>query len=783
MVKILILFFTTKIIADLYILYPIPTLEIEPSTSVVFDISPYLYNTAPDKTLIVKVKDNILTKITFKNGLFYITSGDKEGYDIPEIAIRNTLNEETTFSVLVKIKKERQQVFLYKPSTPVKKIYLAGEFNSWNPKATELTDTDGNGIYTVKLKLSPGRYQYKFVVDGKWLPDPNNPERAPDGFGGFNSVITIEEEKKGYFVGQQKDINLKLDTATFRARYYGDKKLKLIGAMINNSKVPISYKDEILDLQVRGIKRFGDFIKVRIYAIDENGNNIEYSFKEKVNPAYFDWRDAIIYFIMIDRFFNGDEKNDRKVEDAEVSPLANYMGGDIAGIIQKIKEGYFKRLGVNTLWISPFYDNPEVAHKDVMPPHHKFTGYHGYWPKDLYSVEENFGTEEELINFVKVAHKNNLKVMFDMVLNHVYDKNEIYIRYPSWFSSIDLGYGKKNIRLFDERPLDTWFDVFLPDINYDIPQAVDYMVEHCIHWIKKTNVDGFRLDAVKHIPDVLWKSLRKRIRTEIEIPTRKEFYLLGETISSRDKIMEWVNIDEITAQFDFPLFWIIRDVFAFEKIGFDKLHSETETSMRIYGDNPMCVFLGNHDFARFMAYADGDIKAGVDEKLLAWTNPPSVDNPDSYKKLKLAFVFLMSLNYPIMIYYGDEIGLTGAGDPDNRRMMTFEREWDNHQIETFKFVSNLIHIRRNSQVMKYGDWFKIHADDELYIYAKKYFQEEAIIIINRSHEKKNIEFKIPKELVSKKYDEKISKNKYRIKDNVFSTEINRKSALVFLNVL
>ncbi|MCS7227490.1 MAG: alpha-amylase family glycosyl hydrolase, partial [Endomicrobia bacterium] len=448
---------------------------------------------------------------------------------------------------------------------------------------------------------------------------------------------------------------------------------------------------------------------------------------------------------------NGNKTNDNPVNDPEVADIANYLGGDFAGIIKKIEEGYFQKLGVNTLWISPVVKNPDKAYRDALPPHRKFTGYHGYWPVSLTEVEPRFGTMQDLQRLVQVTHQHGLKVIFDMVLNHVHEENPLYKEKPYWFGQLLLPDGRKNIRLFDERPIDTWFDEFLPSFDYEKnPDAVDFMVDNCIWWIKQTNCDGFRLDAVKHIPHKFWYKLRLKLRQEVEFVNNKKFYLVGETISSREKIMEYINPYELDGQFDFPLYWAIRDVFGYNSAGFTKLEKERMRSEKIFGVSYaiMSVFLGNHDFARFISYADGDIKPTTNEKELAWTAPPKVENKDSYKKAQLAFVFVLTQSAIPLIYYGDEIGLAGAGDPDNRRMMKFENLTKDER-KLLEFVSHLLKLRKEHPALRYGIHHTIYVSDEIYVYIKKYFDDEVIVVLNKSKQKQKIEFEIPEWIVIK----------------------------------
>jgi len=662
-------------------------------------------------------------------------------------------------SLLVKVVKTPSLILRYKPDSPSAKVFAAGDFNSWSQTATPLEGPDSNGYYVSRpLKLqSGGEYKYKFVVDGKWIPDPANPETSPDGFGGNNSVIRVKGAGESHN-GRWFAVSFSSDGKIRIGYYYGESGAPLA---VNNGEPSLvivtpysvlSYKKgdysvstgksgdyaDYVDINIsEGVRRVDE---IRVNGKDSSGAVLkEFILKLPTENAADDsrWENRVIYFAFTDRFSDGDKHNDKPSGDPEVEPPADWAGGDFAGITARIREGYFDRLGVGALWISPHIKNPPDAYRDAMPPHKKFTGYHGYWPVSFEETDPHFGTLEELKTLVAEAHKHGIKVILDMVLNHAHNTNPLYKKvHPEWFSDILLPDGRKNIRLFDERPEDTWFDEFLPDFDYSRnPAAIEYMVSNCIYWIKETGCDGFRLDAVKHIPMEFWLALRKRIREEIEIPSGKKFYLVGESISSREKIMEYVGFDRLDGQFDFPLYWAVKDVFAWQTKGLDYLASEAEKSANLYRGSLPSPIIGNHDFARFVSFADGSIPPGSDEKARSWQNrPPAHADEVAHKKLRLAFAFLLTQSNCVpMIYYGDEIGMPGAGDPDNRRVMKF-KGLSGPERRTFEMVSRLAGLRRRSMAISSPtDERTLFAGKDIWAYVKNYFNKDyVLVVLNRS---------------------------------------------------
>ncbi|MDI6757837.1 MAG: alpha-amylase family glycosyl hydrolase, partial [Endomicrobiia bacterium] len=587
------------------------------------------------------------------------------------------------------------------------------------------------------------------VVDGQWLADTSNPAGVPDGFGGINSVVSVGASSKA---GRWHSVSMDSETALVAyipgeaATSFDPASLLLLSgekilARGGDYSVDESRGEIALKLSALGSGPGKVPADVTLCAIDKSGAPAPV-FVVKF-PSDGGWNGRLMYFAFTDRFHNGSAANDRPSLDPDVEPAADFRGGDFAGITEKIRDGYFERLGVGALWLSPHVRNPDGAFRDALPPHKKFTGYHGYWPVSFDETDPRFGTIEELRALVAEAHKRGIKVILDMVLNHIHDENPLYKKNPGWFSGVKLPGGRKNIRLFDERPLDTWFDDFLPDFAYEgNPAAVEYMVGNCVEWIKKTNCDGFRLDAVKHVPMVFWTELRRRIRREIEIPRGEMFYLVGETISSREKIMEYVGFDRLDGQFDFPLYWAIKDAFAWETKGLDHLDRERLKSESQYAGSIASPLLGNHDFARFAAFADGALPPGSDEKERSWKNRPEVKNRSTYQKLRMAFAFLLSEPGVPMIYYGDEIGLSGAGDPDNRRAMKFDK-LSRDERETLEYVSKLARFRRGSNALRFGERHTLLAWENILVYAKNYFGETTVVAINRSPRPVEVSVELP----------------------------------------
>ena len=167
-----------------------------------------------------------------------------------------------------------------------------------------------------------------------------------------------------------------------------------------------------------------------------------------------------------------------------------------------------------------------------------------------------------------------------------------------------------------------------------------------------------------------------------------------------------------------------------------------------------------------MAYADGDLEINDGRASeIAWANLPKVDNPSSYDKLKLQLAYILTIPGVPIIYYGDEIGMTGASDPDNRRMMRFDNNLNEFEKQTFKDVSKLIHIRNDHPSLRYGDFLTLQADKNIYAYVRSDMNERILVILNKSEKEKMIKLNVPAIYNLNTAIDLITDESFRINDN------------------
>jgi cyclomaltodextrinase len=683
----------------------------------------------------------------------------------------------------------QEHIFSYKSKNEIKTINVFGSFNSWNRNDLPLADLDGDGIYTITLSFEPGRYEYKFFVDGDEILDPLNPDKVSNPFGSFNSVLTIlprsTSQLELYFIQMKQsgtDISIEL---TYKLHNRGltitpDQVLALIGnEKILLQRIKVSNDQIIISLdksQLQGKQ----IIRVAIAENDAYSRFHSFYFADgkplDSREKSFNWHDAIVYSIMVDRFKDGDTSNTQPVDNPEVDPKANFYGGDLQGILDKLNEGYFDSLGINVLWLSPIVQNTFGAFREYPEPHRYFTGYHGYWPIESKIVDVRFGDLDLFKKLVRTAHQKNIKVLLDFVSNHVHKDHPYYRNHPEWFGTLDLPNGRKNIRLWDEYRLTTWFDTFLPSFDYTGSHAaLETMTDVGVWWLKETGMDGFRQDAVKHVPNKFWRTLTRKIKSKIGDRHNPGIFQIGETFGSYKLISSYVNNGQLDAQFNFNLYDVALQVFLNPEASFTLLDQEMSKTFDVYGmDHLMGNVMDSHDKVRYMAYADGDITLSTpNTSEVGWESPPQVDDTLSYRKVRLYQAYLLTIPGIPFIYYGDEIGMTGAADPDNRRPMRFEPNLNTYEREMFRKVSQLVKIRRTYSALRYGDFLPLLADDQTYAFLRSDPNGRILVVLNKSDKNVWVKIPLPEILGLRQASNVLTSEQVPIKGNILEDDISK----------
>ena len=459
-----------------------------------------------------------------------------------------------------------------------------------------------------------------------------------------------------------------------------------------------------------------------------------------VNLQRGDKHAQIMYSLMIDRFFDGNSNNTRKLNSPHVLPKVDYFGGDLEGILAKIKSGFFNNLGINTIWLSPITQNPNDAWGQFTDPYTKFSGYHGYWPIFVTKIDDRFGNEKILRELLSEAHSRDINVILDYVANHMHIDSPTLKEHPDWTTSPVTPDGRPNFELWDEFRLTTWFDKHIPSLDLEKKYVYEPMTDSALYWMTNFDFDGFRHDATKHIPEVFWRRLTKKIKESLP---GKNIYQIGETYGSPSLISSYVRNGMLDGQFDFNVY----DSFIWSIINKDgsfyNVDKTLQESLRTYGyHNLMGYITGNHDRPRFISLAGGAVSPDEDWKRAGWKREIGVGDSSSYRYLSILHAFILTIPGVPTVYYGDEYGDPGANDPDNRRWMRFNNynELESGVLENFIELSK---FRRSSMPLLYGDYIPLSTDDQTLVYMRVYMGKVVIIAINKSNLKRTLDINIP----------------------------------------
>jgi alpha-amylase len=463
-----------------------------------------------------------------------------------------------------------------------------------------------------------------------------------------------------------------------------------------------------------------------------------------------DWRDEVVYQLLVDRFANGDINNDyNAAKNDEV--LSRYLGGDYQGVIERAD--YLSELGVTALWVSPIVANVE---EDA-----GVASYHGYWTQDFKGVNPHFGDLAKFREMVQILHERDIKVILDIVVNHigqlfyydinrngqpdttVYGSGSQFGEDPFWEDPLEV-VTEWDPR-FDERGVQGWTSlgesgpaplgwVYMPEINrlppepagfhndewynrrgrvtdWDVteqvvkgdfpgglkdldtthPDVVAALIDVFQYWITETDIDGYRIDTVKHVEHGFWQQFNPAIRDHAASLGKDNFLQFGEVFDGDDELIGSYSFDnELDSLFYFSQKWqVFDDVF---KRGGPTKNVETLFALRSvnYGDQAwdngigvapqqsLINFIDNHDIPRFL-----------------------FDNSDE-RALSAALTFLLTEDGVPCIYYGTEQGFSGGNDPANREPLW----WSGFATDgaLFQHTANLIRVRRTYLALRRGDF-------------------------------------------------------------------------------
>ena len=436
-----------------------------------------------------------------------------------------------------------------------------------------------------------------------------------------------------------------------------------------------------------------------------------------------DFSDQIIYLVMIDRFANGDTSNDRGNTPAShclyqpgingSEALKTYQGGDLRGVIDRLDD--LHDLGVTTIWLTPVFDNSDQDYRGWWP-------YHGYHPVDHYRVDEHFGDLADLKELINKAHSREMRVLLDMVLNQVsYDHpwvadpvNWNEKGYKHWFHPHSFTDESTMIIDWDnQRELERKEIARLPDFAQENPQVSRFLLDMSKEWVTLTGCDGFRLDAVRHIPKSFWR----RYTREMHNFAGNGFFLIGEVFSSQMDYLAGYGELGFDALFDFSLHFALGSTVA-NSGSPQKLRDAMAEADRAFTGLPclLAPFIDNHDVERLISYCQEPIRPRIESALILLFAQPGIPS----------------------LYYGTELLLAGGtaqdsvqGDFLNRRNMPWQLQGDESR-DLRPLIKKLCNWRRNSPALRKGERTDLLIDQSVYAFLRRDEKETFIIAVNTS---------------------------------------------------
>jgi alpha-amylase len=427
-----------------------------------------------------------------------------------------------------------------------------------------------------------------------------------------------------------------------------------------------------------------------------------------------------VYFVLIDRFADGDSTNNRGVER---SNPGGFHGGDLKGLTEHLDE--LADLGVTALWINPVQKQISQSFYASAPaklgiPEFRHFGFHGYWIDDFTAMDSHFGSIDDLKKLVGEAHKRHIKVLLDVVYNHA--------GYGSSYESRRTSDGQSWLRSGEgncEVDPVTCRVGGLPDFKTELPEVRDYLLQANIDLAKQVGVDGFRLDTFKHMGTDFWLEHRRRTRAEIG----KDFFLLAEywggTASSLDPFFAQ---DEIDAGFDFS-FKGSCEAFVNGRGRAVAYGSYLGSRHKVRKGYLLAHYLSSHDEPMALYNLKGD--------------------KDKFRIC--AAIQMTSLGLPV-IYYGEEVARAGSEWPLNRTNMP----WGDRDIKPGKgaardesmreYYKALLHVRRDHPALRHGDYTLLSGPQEpvlAYVRHDATSGDSVMVLVNREDKELTANFMLP----------------------------------------
>lgn len=442
----------------------------------------------------------------------------------------------------------------------------------------------------------------------------------------------------------------------------------------------------------------------------------------------------VIYLLMPDRFANGNPENDTvegMLEPARRNYPSGRHGGDLKGVLDHLD--YIKSLGMTAVWLTPVFENDQTP---------AYKAYHGYAATDMYKIDRRFGSNEEFVAFVKACHEKDLKVIMDMIHNHIGDQHWWMkdLPFKNWVHDQKV-YGNTNYRGTvasdpyaskhdTDRLIKGWFVDEMPDLDQRNNELADYLIQNTLWWIEYSGIDGIRMDTYVYP----YQDYMARWASEV-LKAYPKFNIVGEswveTVAhesywQQDKPGQNDGYDsKLPSVTDFQIHFAVRDAFNSD-FGWDTGLMELYYALsqdRLYSD-PMknVIFLDNHDIGRIYSTLGEDIK-----------------------NLKMAYAYLMTTRGIPQVYYGTELAfkqgpgqwgdgakraeMPGGWAGDSRSVFTKEgRTAEENDMHTY--VTKITNWRKTSDAVKHGKLLHFVPENNVYVFFRYTDKDRVMVIMN-----------------------------------------------------
>jgi cyclomaltodextrinase / maltogenic alpha-amylase / neopullulanase len=724
----------------------------------------------------------------------------------------------------------------------VKSLNLVGSFNLWNPHSHPFqVQLDGSLQLRLFLKKGTYQYKF-LVDDSFWENDPNADEWVSDGFNGVNSILHVDERFPVFRIKKDPHQiltdTIPIETNYMKINLISNHIIEFKARLFagESDNMSLWLRKEIFPMQFLGNDSTYDYYHL-ILDISNFGPIFHYCFlfEDNNNPIYLmngeistifkehklfvydtrnitpfttpEWaKNGIMYQIFVDRFFNGNPANNQDFHEwyysncktpppkgkllpknheyfhferdwYEYSTLKqnpympkgkpdwwSFYGGDIEGIRKKLP--YLEELGITIIYLNPIFEAKSN---------------HKYDATDYMKIDPHFASIQDFHLFVKDAHKRGIHIIIDVAFNHTGET------FWAFRDCVEKGQDSQYWQWYDWKkwPLPSplpddfnpkdyyqcWWGVKdLPDLNYDLSlthpyenavtdinkaapnwPVVDYILDVAEFWLRDMDIDGFRLDVPEEVPFWFWKLFRQRVKM-----IKPDAYIVGEIWF---RATEWVNTDYFDAVMNYAFFkdpalkfFLNRQISASE---FDRQIQQGLVVYPVQAAQTMMNILGTHDTYRIREITKGKIDP-----------------------LKLAIIFQMTFVGIPHIYYGDEIGMMGASDPDNRRPFNWKYETDPLAVELRDFYKKLISIRKTYKLLSDGDYKTILTKGHILIFSRHNSKDAIYIVLNNEPVKSKLN--IPIHQKTKEAIDVLTGNHYPITEGVLLLDIPAYQGMILI---